>query len=67
VFAIPFASLDETLAHLQPELRVLVEGLCERGPEALRGDAKRLARFARPSRNHEFGQANDNRRLAPAA
>ena len=30
VFAITFASLDETLAHLQPELRVLVEGLCER-------------------------------------
>jgi hypothetical protein len=30
VFAITFASLDETLAHLQPELRVLVKGLCDR-------------------------------------
>jgi hypothetical protein len=30
VFAITFASLDATLDHLQPELRVLVEGLCDR-------------------------------------
>jgi len=30
VFAITFASLDDTLDHLQPELRVLVEGLCDR-------------------------------------
>lgn len=30
VFAITFASLDDTLNHLQPELRVLVEGLCDR-------------------------------------
>lgn len=29
VFAIPFASLDETLASLPPELRALAEGLCE--------------------------------------
>ena len=51
VFAIPFASLDETLAHLQPELRVLVEGLCERDrrlceatQSALRESRARLAR-----------------------
>jgi hypothetical protein len=29
VFAIPFASLDDTLDHLQPELRVEVEGFCD--------------------------------------
>jgi hypothetical protein len=29
VFAITFASLDDTLDHLQPEARVLVEGLCD--------------------------------------
>jgi hypothetical protein len=29
VFEIPFASLDDTLDNLQPELRVRVEGLCE--------------------------------------
>jgi hypothetical protein len=51
VFAIPFASPDETLAHLQPELRALVEGLCERDrrlheatQSALRESRARLAR-----------------------
>ena len=51
VFAITFASLDETLAHLQPELRVLVEGLCERDgrlreatQSAVRESRARLAR-----------------------
>jgi hypothetical protein len=29
VFEIPFASLDQTLDDLRPELRVIVEGLCE--------------------------------------
>ena len=30
VFEIPFASLDQTLENLQPELRAFVETLCER-------------------------------------
>jgi hypothetical protein len=29
VFAITFASLDDTLDHLQPELRLLIEELCD--------------------------------------
>jgi hypothetical protein len=51
VFAIPFATLDATLDSLQPELRVFVEGLCERDrrlreatQSALRESRARLAR-----------------------
>jgi hypothetical protein len=51
VFAIPFATLDATLDGLQPELRVFVEGLCERDrrfseatQSALRESRARLAR-----------------------
>ena len=30
VFEIPFASVDRTLDHLAPQLRTMMEGLCER-------------------------------------
>lgn len=51
VFEIPFASLDQTLDDLLPELRAIVEGLCERDrtlreatQSALRESRARLAR-----------------------
>jgi len=51
VFAIPFATVDATFDSLQPELRVFVEGLCERDRrlrEATQGDLRESrARFAR--------------------
>jgi hypothetical protein len=54
VFAITFASLDDTLDHLRPELRVLIEGLCDRDRslrEAEQSAARELrARHARARR-----------------
>jgi hypothetical protein len=54
VFALTFASLDDTLDHLQPEMRVLVEGqcdrdrgLCEAVQSAERESRARLARARR--------------------
>lgn len=53
VFALTFASLDDTLDHLQPEMRVLVEGLCDRDRslcEAVQGaERESRARLARAS------------------
>jgi hypothetical protein len=53
VFALTFASLDDTLDHLEAEMRVLVEGLCDwdRGLcEAAQG--------AQPQSRPRFGRAD---------
>jgi hypothetical protein len=51
IFAITFASLDDTLDHLQPELRVFVEGLCDQDRsfrEAAQGaERETRARYSR--------------------
>jgi hypothetical protein len=46
VFEIPFISLDRTLETLQPELRVLIEALCERD-RTFRESARSILREAR--------------------
>ena len=71
VFEIPFASLDRTLDDLLPELRMIVEGLCECDRTVRRGEAEGAAGIARSPRSfggqalphHQFRQADDKRRL----
>jgi hypothetical protein len=46
VFEIPFVSVDRTLETLQPELRVLIETLCERD-RSFRESARNILREAR--------------------
>jgi len=55
VFAITFASLDDTLDHLQPELRFLVEGLCDQHRD-FREAAQRANRESRARRARESGR-----------
>jgi Domain of unknown function (DUF6894) len=68
VFEIPFASLDQTLDDLLPELRAIVEGLCEcdrtvreSRQRALRESRARLARSrGRPYLITNFGKRTIN-------
>jgi uncharacterized protein DUF6894 len=54
VFALTFASLDDTLDDLQPEMRILVERLCDRDRSlceaAQSAEREARARLARASR-----------------
>jgi hypothetical protein len=68
VFAITFASLDRTLESLEPELRALVETLCERD-RAFRQDTTKFlmearARLAR-SRGEPYLITHLGRRVIP--
>lgn len=74
VFEIPFASLAETLDRPHPALRVAMEGILRPEPFAPRGGQcgpSHHARITSPWRSlaqpafpdHEFRQANDQRRL----
>jgi len=68
VFEIPFASLDRTLDDLLPELRMIVEGLCEcdrtvreARQRTLRESRARLARSrGRPYLITNFGKRTIN-------